>query len=194
MARTREQLIASMMQFGASREEAEAYADSLRLFPSTITTTVELDTAQAGRDMSAFIRNNSGKVIGIRAQVTGIGSLEARADGGWVAQGRADGGWVPGAPSDHDNVLWPTLLPGRAGGGALYQPLAGGEYVVNARSAGANAALLEAINSTRGALSVSLDGTPITAVFPGLPAIQGVIRQEISADHAATAAAGRGAR
>ena len=40
----------------------------------------------------------------------------------------------------------------------------------------------------------SLDGTPITAVFPGLPAIQGVIRQEIGADHAATAAAGRGAR
>ena len=194
MGRTREQLISSMMQFGASREEAEAYANSLGLIPSTITTTVALDTAQAGRDMSAFIRNNSGKVIGIRAQVTGIGSLEARAAGGWVAPGRADGGWVPGAPSTVDTVAWPVALPGLAGGGYLNQPLAGGEYVVNARSAGANAALLEAINSTRGSLAVSLDGTPITAVFPGLPAIQGVIRQEISADHAATAAAGRGAR
>ena len=194
MGRTREQLISSMMQFGASREEAEAYADSLGLIPSTITTTVALDTSQAGRDMSAFIRNNSGKVIGIRAQVTGIGSLEARAAGGWVAPGRADGGWVPGAPSTVDTVAWPVALPGLAGGGYLNQPLAGGEYVVNARSAGANAALLEAINSTRGSLAVSLDGTPITAVFPGLPAIQGVIRQEISADHAATAAAGRGAR
>ena len=190
MRRTREQLVASMIQMGASADEAEAYADSLGLIPSTITTTAKLDTAQASRDMSAFIRNNSGKVIGIRAQVTGIGSLEARAAGGWVAPGRADGGWVPGAPSSVDTVLWPTVLPGRAGGGSLYQPLAGGEYVVNARSAGANAALLEAINSTRGSLAVSLDGTPITAVFPGLPAIRGVIRQEIGADHAATAAAG----
>ena len=146
--------------------------------------------------MSAFIRNNSGKVIGIRAQVTGIGSLEARADGGWVARGRADGGWVPGAPSSVDTVLWPTVLPGRAGGGSLYQPLAGGEYVVNARSAGANAALLEAINASRGPLtlspaSLSLSGMRITGVLEiGGDGLGRIIDGRISADHAATAAAG----
>ena len=80
--------------------------------------------------------------------------------GGWVPvpqrlPGRNSGGWVPGAYAPYDNVLWPTRLPGRAGGGYLDQPLTGKEFVVNARSAGANAALLEAINASRGPLALS---------------------------------------
>ena len=117
-------------------------------------------------------------------------------DGGFVPApqrlpGRASGGWVPGPTHPTgDNVLWPTSLPGLASGGFLSQPLNGGEYVVNARAAAENVQLLQAINASRGPLAASLDGTPITAVFPGLGEIRGVIRQEISADHAATAAAG----
>ena len=124
--------------------------------------------------------------------------------GGWVPvpqqlPGRNSGGWVPGAYAPYDNVLWPTRLPGRAGGGYLHQPLTGKEFVVNARAAARSTRLLPLINQGRindshlggaGAGVLTLDGTPITAVFPGLGEIRGVIRQEISADHAATAAAG----
>lgn len=103
-------------------------------------------------------------------------------------------GWVPGTRASYDNVSWPTTirgpqaLPGRVAGGYLSQPLSGGEYVVNAQSAAANAALLQTINATRGTLTrttapLSLDGAPITAIFPGLGAIQGVIRQEIVSDN-----------
>lgn len=178
MARTREQLIASMMQFGASREEAEAYADGLGLIPSEISTQVVLSDEEAQRRLDWWKRQK------VTVGVNFVAGSQSGSFGSPVAPyvpGNADGGWVPGAPSTVDTVAWPLALPGLAGGGYLNQPLAGGEYVVNARSAGANAALLEAINSTRGSLAVSLDGTPITAVFPGLPAIQGVIRQEIGA-------------
>ena len=191
MARTREQLVASMIQMGASKNEAEAYADSLGLIPSTITTEAAFNDAAARERLDWWRRQK------VTVGVNFVAGSQSGSLGSPVAPhvpGRAASGWVSGAPSTVDTVAWPVALPGRAGGGYLNQPLAGGEYVVDARSAGANAALLEAINSTRGSLAVSLDGTPITAVFPGLPAIQGVIRQEISADHAATAAAGRGAR
>lgn len=124
--------------------------------------------------------------------------------GGWVPTpqrlpGKAAGGWVPGPTSTRDNILWPTTLPGLAGGGTLSQPLTGQEFVVNAPAAARSTRLLPLINQGRindshlggaGAGVLTLDGTPITAVFPGLGEIRGVIRQEISADHAATAAAG----
>ena len=182
MGRTREQLIASMIQMGATREAAESYADEIGLVPESVSTEAAFEDADARARLEWWRRQKV--IVGVNfvagSQSGSLGSPVAP-----YVPGRADGGWVPGAPSTVDTVAWPVALPGRAGGGYLNQPLAGGEYVVNARSAGANAALLEAINSTRGSLAVSLDGTPITAIFPGLPAIQGVIRQEIGADRRA---------
>lgn len=77
-----------------------------------------------------------------------IGGLATwgRHNGGWVNPGLNDGGWVPGSNPGYDNVLWP-VLPGRAGGGMLAQPLTGGEFVVNADSAARWSGALEFINS-----------------------------------------------
>ena len=128
-------------------------------------------------------------------------------DGGTVpgpGGGPRASGWVPGPRASYDNVQWPTTLrgdyalPGRASGGFLTQPLSGGEYVVNAASAAANAGLLQAINASRGTLApvsaegATIDGARITGTLAiGGDGLARIIDGRIRLDHEATASAGR---
>ncbi|WP_347042016.1 phage tail tape measure protein [Brachybacterium nesterenkovii] len=103
----------------------------------------------AARDRTAVIRVVATGAVGFANAVLG------RAHGGPVPKGLAAGGtvgdgygWVP-APYPGpgiDNIVWP-LKSGRAGGGYLGQPLAGGEYVMNPVASAANAGLLEYLNN-----------------------------------------------
>ena len=152
MADTRQAFIDSMIQMGATREAAESYADEVGLVPGSVSTEAVFEDGAARARLEWWRRQK------VTVGVNFVAGSQSGSFGSPVAPyvpGRADGGWVPGAPSTVDTVAWPVALPGLAGGGYLNQPLAGGEYVVNAHSAGANAALLEAINSTRGPLALS---------------------------------------
>lgn len=151
MADTRQAFIDSMIEMGATEQAAHDYADQIGLIPRHVSTDFAVN------DDAAQERLNWWKRQKVTVGVNFIAGSQSGSLGSPVAPyvpGNADGGWVPGAPSTVDTVAWPIALPGLAGGGYLNQPLAGGEYVVNAMSAAANATLVEAINASRGPLPV----------------------------------------
>ena len=169
---TREKFVAQAMQMGLSEEQANAYADevgllegALRAIPENTRATITIDDAEAQRRLEWWKRQKV--TVGVNfvsgSQSGSLGSPTApyipggRHAGGWVNGGLNSGGWVPGPTAAVDNVLWP-VLPGRASGGMLAQPLTGGEYVVNATSAAQNAALLEVLNSSRHTLNIGGGG------------------------------------
>lgn len=99
----------------AAAESAINYTARPRTVSLSVTATADAWALLAGRNQGGWVR------AGLH-------------EGGRVSKGLNAGGWVPGTDPGYDNVLWP-VLPGRSGGGMLYQPLTGGEYVVNSTDA-----------------------------------------------------------
>lgn len=123
---------------------------------TTVTVKAVTQGESAVKNLKQYIYEVKGKTVTVTVRGNYVGFSNnphikaglALANGGWVKnKGLAAGGWVPGTNpgKGKDNLLWP-MLPGRAGGGMLAQPLAGGEYVVNAQAARDWGPALEAIN------------------------------------------------
>ena len=208
MERTRASFISTAESMGLSTEEANALADSLGLIPGTYSAMVSLSgVSQAISRLGALdstLNSINGKTATAYVTIRQQGQA-ALADGGAVQRFAAAGAvYGPGGPRDD---LVPALLSNGEHVLTAAEVLqAGGQEAVYRMRAAIRAGTLRfADGGTPSRVyqpaqymtqisaptpTLSLDGTPITAVFPGLPAIRGVIRQEIGADHAATAAAG----
>jgi len=115
---------------------------------------VEAQTSGAVSAVQGFLGwvSRQSPVVNIIQRITkgraAGGWIDGRADGGFIGggslPGRAAGGFVnaPRTLPGRDNLLWPLAR----GGQVLSQPLAGGEFVVNARDAQRNRHLLEYMN------------------------------------------------
>lgn len=66
----RDALIEQLAQYGIVGAEAEAYADSLGLIPSNISTAVSLDTTQARTDFGSFLRDLNGTTVAVNVAAT----------------------------------------------------------------------------------------------------------------------------
>lgn len=135
----REALIQTATRFGMTKEAATAYADSVLQIPSRATTTVQTVGMVTGREQAeALARAIAGiptfKKVTIRYDEV-LGTTVQRGNFPGRTTERAAGGWVFG--------------PGTATSDSIPAALSNGEFVVNARSAAQNAALLEAINGNR---------------------------------------------
>ena len=130
----------------------------------TIDVTAATGLANAAIDSAARDRTARINVVATGA-VSFANAVLGRADGGWIKPGLSDGGWVPGAypGAGIDNIMWP-LMPGKAGGGVLAQPLAGNEFVVRGSQARMWGPALEAINA-------GLRPQPVTQAGPSGPLI-----------------------
>lgn len=135
-------------------QAAQSKIDSVH--GTTVTVKAVTQGESAVKNLKQYIYEVKGKTVTVTVRGNYVGFSNnphikaglALANGGWVKnKGLAAGGWVPGTNpgKGKDNLLWP-MLPGRAGGGMLAQPLAGGEYVVNAQAARDWGPALEAIN------------------------------------------------
>lgn len=128
----------------AATDEAKRKADG-----TTGTIDVKASTGSANSDINNAARDRNATIY-VRAKQIGqsvyniAGSIaSSRADGG-IVEGRSSGGMVPGPyPGPGvDNVLWPL----NTGGQTLWQPLAGGEMVINPVSTAQWQPFLQAIN------------------------------------------------
>ena len=132
----REALITTATRFGMTRQSAEQYTDSVLKIPAARTTNVAANTGAA----EANVRRLRNVVEGLDNKTITVTTIQktvytAQRDGVGGGLQRASGGWAFG--------------PGTASSDSIPAWLSNGEFVVNARSAGQNSALLEAINSNR---------------------------------------------
>lgn len=153
-----EQFVNEMTQMGFNDEQARKLAQRYLDLPDTVLTLIEADASGAQAAVNRFIRNNNGRVVGIRIQAGryegGFRTSSGRigfADGGLV--GYADGGQVQRFPGG-GRVRGPggprqDLVPIMA---------SNGEFVVNAASTRRNLPLLEAINAGRTGGGVAASG------------------------------------
>ena len=134
---------------------------------------VDANTASAESAINNAARPRTATIsLSVTATADAWKLLRGTHSGGWIAPGLHEGGFVPGSDPGYDNVLWPL----HSGGTTLYQPLAGGEYVVNSADAEYWARALEWINSggrlpSRSALSpnsASLGGGGTNADAAGI--------------------------
>lgn len=123
----------------------------------------------AVKELRDAVNSVDSKTVTVTARTAGMNAIRAMksmmsglAYGGWVP-GLAAGGWVPGTYPGvgKDNVLWP--LQGRAGGGYLAQPLAGGEFVMPTVRARQYAGELEAMRA--GSYQPSRGGATLAPTF-----------------------------
>jgi phage-related minor tail protein len=111
-----------------------------RVSASEAAITVNASTSAAEAELDRLARDRYVTIFASTRVSTGQGGAH---EGGWIAKGLHAGGMVPGSDPGYDNVLWPL----NTGGRTLYQPLAGGEYVVNSTDAAFWAPVLEMMNS-----------------------------------------------
>lgn len=154
LAEGREGLIQTLMQFGYTREAAELYADEIYRIPTEAETKFIADTAQATRDVHAWLASIPSVVrIGVGtywASASDEARMLTRANGGTV--GFARGGTIPGAASG-----WTVGAGGGVAAGTVYGQgtsksdsimvrLSKGEEVIQEPYASMNRGLLKAIN------------------------------------------------
>lgn len=135
MHQQREALVNAAIGFGMTREQAQAYAESVLRVPTAVSTTATFNGYQAAVAIANHLEA-LGRIP--RSISTSVFISEIRRDAAAAARGpmqRATGGWISG--------------PGTGTSDSIPARLSNGEFVVNARSAGENAALLEAINNGR---------------------------------------------
>jgi TP901 family phage tail tape measure protein len=147
LAGTRAQLIEDAEKLGLSKTAARRYADQILAVPTKLATQVAAPGLAAARAQMQGLKRDilhiNGKTVTLT--INAAGGFTSRVVDAYgrqlsLARGQASGGRIPGPPSSRDNVLWPMARGGRL------QPLAGGEYIVNAASTSRNLPLLEAIN------------------------------------------------
>lgn len=163
----RDALIKAGEAAGMSREEAEKYADSLGLIPKDVSTSINLDSAQAMREAQAFAQllNNmpNSKTVALYIEEQRVQTGAPRGALG-AAYERKDGGIIPGL-SGGSPTWWRDGVvqgPGGPRDDRVKAMLSPGEFVVNADATSKNLAALNAINSGRGlASSASVDMGPV---------------------------------
>lgn len=96
----RASLIETAIKFGATREEAEKYADQLIATPETVTTRVELDTHSAQADLANWLKLASGNVVRVAMGPGGSGGM-TRADGGPITG--------VGGPREDNIPIWASV-------------------------------------------------------------------------------------
>lgn len=135
----RDALIKAAEKFGMTEDAARAYAESVLRIPDKRTTAVATPgLSQSKAAVEAFTRSVAAipsfkRVVVRYDEVLGTTVQKGNYPGRNVE--RASGGWVFG--------------PGTATSDSIPARLSNGEFVVNARSAAQNRALLEAINGNR---------------------------------------------
>ncbi len=140
---------------GSDTEKAKEQLAVLRhqISISEASFTVYADLSPAEQELRDFKARL--KTLGIR--VSGVTSVGGAHEGGWTGRmvpamheggfiattpGLYAGGRVPGRDPGYDNILWPL----NSGGRTMYQPLAGGEFVVNSQDASFWGPVLEWMN------------------------------------------------